>query len=157
MINYILGDVFNLEDTVGGNKIIPHVCNCNNGWGKGFVLALSKQWKEPEKSFKKLFSETPKKEWPNLLGTTQFIKVKDNIFVANMIAQKGYKTIDNPIPLQLKKLKKCMDEVCEFAVATNASIHAPKFGSGLSGAKWDQIDKLIEKYWSVLDVYIYCI
>jgi hypothetical protein len=29
-----------------GLKIIAHICNDIGGWGKGFVLALSKKWKD---------------------------------------------------------------------------------------------------------------
>ena len=38
-----------------GKKIIPHVCNDIGGWGKGFVLALSKKWPEPEEYYRKFF------------------------------------------------------------------------------------------------------
>lgn len=31
-----------------GTIIITHICNDIGGWGKGFVLALSKRWKAPE-------------------------------------------------------------------------------------------------------------
>ena len=47
-INYIKGDATNPQ--ISGNKIIVHICNDIGGWGKGFVLAISNKWKEPEKS-----------------------------------------------------------------------------------------------------------
>jgi hypothetical protein len=29
-------------------KLICHICNDLGGWGKGFVLALSRRWEGPE-------------------------------------------------------------------------------------------------------------
>jgi O-acetyl-ADP-ribose deacetylase (regulator of RNase III) len=45
-INYIKGDA--TAPISKGEKIICHICNDIGGWGKGFVLAISKRWKEPE-------------------------------------------------------------------------------------------------------------
>lgn len=43
-IQYLKGDATNPQ--VEGNKIITHICNDIGGWGKGFVLAISKRWKK---------------------------------------------------------------------------------------------------------------
>src|ERR1700722_6016752 len=34
-----------------GVKIIAHICNDLGNWGKGFVLAISARWPEPEKAY----------------------------------------------------------------------------------------------------------
>jgi O-acetyl-ADP-ribose deacetylase (regulator of RNase III) len=47
-INYVRGDA--TVPSVKGVKVIAHVCNDSGGWGKGFVLALSRRWPEPEKA-----------------------------------------------------------------------------------------------------------
>lgn len=53
-INYIKGDATN---PVGDEpKIIVHVCNDIGGWGKGFVMALSNKWKEPETQYRNWFA-----------------------------------------------------------------------------------------------------
>lgn len=44
-ITYLKGDATTPQ--ARGNKIIAHVCNDLGGWGKGFVLAISKRWPEP--------------------------------------------------------------------------------------------------------------
>ena len=36
-----------------GNKVIAHICNDGGGWGKGFVLAVSARWPEPEREYRK--------------------------------------------------------------------------------------------------------
>lgn len=47
-IKYLKGDA--TQPLVSGNKIIVHVCNDIGAWGKGFVLAISKRWAQPEKN-----------------------------------------------------------------------------------------------------------
>jgi len=47
-INYVRGDA--TVPSVKGVKVIAHVCNDSGGWGKGFVLALSRRWPEPEEA-----------------------------------------------------------------------------------------------------------
>ena len=44
MINYLTRDA--TAPTAIGNKIIVHICNDIGAWGKGFVMALSKKWKD---------------------------------------------------------------------------------------------------------------
>jgi len=50
-ITYIKGDATNPQ--AKGTKIIIHICNNLGGWGKGFVLAISKRWKAPEEAYRK--------------------------------------------------------------------------------------------------------
>jgi O-acetyl-ADP-ribose deacetylase (regulator of RNase III) len=45
-ISYLQGDATSPQ--AKGNKIIAHICNDLGRWGKGFVLAISKRWPEPE-------------------------------------------------------------------------------------------------------------
>ena len=61
-----------------GIKIIAHICNDIGGWGKGFVLALSKRWQQPEKEYRKWFKEGLKFH----LGGVQFVQVRVDILVA---------------------------------------------------------------------------
>ena len=163
-ITYLKGDA---TSPVGdGLKIIIHVCNCNNGWGRGFVLALSAKWKEPEAEFRKLFVGLPQSEWINLLGDAQPVLVEKNIVVVNMIAQKGYgknnlqkhrtSEPDTETPLQMAALDECLRKVSKAAEKLgNVSIHGPRFGAGLAGGKWEEIEKLINKHMADLPVFIY--
>ena len=49
-IQYVKGDATTPQGD--GHKIIVHVCNDLGKWGKGFVLAISKRWKEPEATYR---------------------------------------------------------------------------------------------------------
>ena len=48
-INYVIGDATAPQGE--GNKIICHICNDVGGWGAGFVMALSKKWKQPVEEY----------------------------------------------------------------------------------------------------------
>jgi hypothetical protein len=146
MITYLIGDA---TSPIGeGEKLICHISNDLGGWGAGFVLALSKKWKMPEFVFlssKKL-----------VLGEVQFVIVENDITVCNMIAQHGIgidKTTKIP-PIRYDALRECLKKVNKGAVEINATIHAPRFGAGLSGGDWSIIEQIIKEEISV-EVYIY--
>ncbi|MBX7227034.1 MAG: hypothetical protein K1X55_13455, partial [Chitinophagales bacterium] len=80
-IQYIKGDA--TQPIGDGNKIIVHICNDMGGWGKGFVLAISNRWKEPEQSYRNWF----KHQQDFQLGSVQFIQVEDTVWIANLIGQ----------------------------------------------------------------------
>lgn len=124
------------------NVLIIHVCNNKGGWGKGFVISLSSFSPRPENFYRKRY-----KEGGCQLGQVQFVKL-NNIYVANMIAQNGYKTSFNPIPLKYDALKECLIKVKEFGESINADIYAPRFGAGLAGGDWVEIEKIIKDTFS---------
>ena len=77
-----------------GRKVIAHVCNDLGKWGKGFVLAISRRWKEPERVCKASFDHSP----PPALGDVQFVPVAASIVVANLIGQHGIATRASKTP-----------------------------------------------------------
>lgn len=151
-----------------GPKVIPHIVNDEGRWGKGFVLALSKKWKEPEEKYRSAGMR---------LGETDFIRVEDKTLVANMCAQhgvgssrlerlardggwvndspelNGFDKIGTPRsrpPIRYGHLSRCMSEVAAFCRADMevwASIHAPRFGAGLAGGNWEVIEQMIFEHW----------
>lgn len=152
-IKYIIGDAtYPIGD---GKKIIPHICNDIGAFGAGFVLAVSKRWKQPEAMYR------AKKDY--ILGTVELIQVEPDVYVANMIAQHGIRTqklpntegkfVDVP-PIRYTALLVCLKEVNEIAYRMGATIHAPRFGAGLSGGSWEVIEKIIEEIVTV-DTYVY--
>ena len=40
-----------------GNRIVAHVCNDLGKWGKGFVMAVSARWPEPEEAYRRWHRE----------------------------------------------------------------------------------------------------
>src|SRR3954470_19357015 len=84
-ITYVRGDA---TTPVGeGVKLIAHVCNDVGGWGKGFVIALSARWPEPEAAYRRWHRERGTNDFA--LGAVQFVEVAPWLWVANMIGQHG--------------------------------------------------------------------
>ena len=141
-IQYIKGDATN---PIGdGNKIIIHCCNDCGKWGAGFVLALSKRWKDPEVQYRK-WSRGYIFNPPYLLGEVQFVNVETDTVVANMIGQHGVGSVNGSAPIRYPAIAKCLEKVAEVVKKYNCSIHAPRFGAGLAGGDWKIIEALIVK------------
>ena len=124
-----------------GNKIIVHCCNDIGAWGAGFVVALSRQWKEPERQYKQWHRSNKGFK----LGNVQYVKVEDDIVVCNMIGQRDIRTKGKVAPIRYGAIKKCLTKVKDAALKNNASVHCPLFGSGLAGGKWEVIEEMLEE------------
>ncbi len=137
-INYIKGDA--TAPAQSGNKIIVHICNDIGGWGKGFVMAISKRWKQPELQYRAWYKSQENFD----LGQVQFVQVEENLWVANLIGQhKINKDEQGNPPIRYDAVLEGLQKVSDFAKAQNASVHMPRIGCGLAGGTWDQIEPLI--------------
>ena len=133
------------------NKIIVHVCNDIGGWGKGFVMAISKRWKKPENQYREWFKSKDGFE----LGKVQFVQVEEDLWVANLIGQhKINKDENGNAPIRYDAIEDGLKEVSLFAKENNASIHMPRIGCGLAGGKWEMIEPIILKTLSNNDVEV---
>jgi len=139
-ISYIKGDA--TVPQAKGIKIIAHICNNLGGWGKGFVLAISKKWKEPEIEYRKWHRERAKNDFG--LGSIQIIQVEKYIYVANMIGQQGMKTGSKGVPIRYEAVADCLIRLADKAEALNASVHMPRIGCGLAGGSWEKIEPIIK-------------
>lgn len=74
-INYVRGDA--TVPSVKGVKVIAHVCNDIGGWGKGFVLALSRRWPEPEKAYRSWHRDRAANDFG--LGAIQLVQVERHV------------------------------------------------------------------------------
>lgn len=152
IINYISGDATN--PIIDGNKVIVHICNDIGGWDKGFVLAISKRWKQPENEYRKWFNSKDN----FLLGEVQFVQVEDDIGVANIIGQhKINKDENGNAPIRYEAIKTGLKKVIQFVKENNASTHMPRIGCGLAGGTWDKIEPLINESFlkNNIGTYIY--
>jgi O-acetyl-ADP-ribose deacetylase (regulator of RNase III) len=145
--------------------VIAHICNNQGGWGAGFVVAVSYRWVAPERAYRRWFREGTFEGKPFELGQTQFIEVKTDLWVANMIAQAGYGPSnrdqhrsdepDESTPVRYPALKECLTEVSAFAQKKGASVHMPRIGCGLGGGKWERVEPIIEETLALQAVFVY--
>jgi len=140
-IKYINGDA--TVPQAKGVKIITHICNNIGGWGKGFVLAISKKWKEPEQEYRLWHRERAQNNFE--LGSIQIIQVEEYLYVCNMIGQQGIKRGSKGAPIRYTAVENCLDKLTLEAKKLNASVHMPRIGCGLAGGKWNKIEPLIER------------
>ncbi|MEV5820354.1 macro domain-containing protein [Micromonospora harpali] len=124
-----------------GPKIIAHVCNDIGGWGKGFVLAVSRRWPEPERAYRRWHRERSGNDFG--LGATQLVQVRPDTWVANMVAQRGIRTGSNGPPIRYDAVERCLDTVAAHATRLSASVHLPRIGCGLAGGRWERIEPLV--------------
>ncbi|MGY5119721.1 macro domain-containing protein [Streptomyces sp. 900105755] len=138
-ITYIRGDA--TTPSGKGVKIIAHVCNDLGGWGKGFVLALSRRWPEPEKAYRAWHRDRANNDFG--LGALQLVQVERYIWVANMIGQRGTRTGSKGVPVRYEAIDAALAKLADEALERGASVHMPRIGCGLAGGKWSRIEPLI--------------
>ena len=125
-----------------GGKIIVHICNDAGGWGKGFVVALSRRWPEPEQRYRAWWrrEETP----AFTLGQAQFVQVADELWVANLIGQHGMGVRDGVPPVRYEAIREGLRFVATKAKELCASVHMPRIGCGLAGGKWEEVERILK-------------
>ncbi|MGW7411053.1 macro domain-containing protein [Streptomyces sp. NPDC054863] len=126
-----------------GPKIIAHLCNDLGGWGKGFVVALSRRWPGPEKEYRRWHRERAGNDFG--LGAVQLVQVRADIWVANMVAQRGIRTGSGGPPIRYDAVGRSLEAVAAHALTHQASVHMPRIGCGLAGGRWERIEPLITR------------
>jgi O-acetyl-ADP-ribose deacetylase (regulator of RNase III) len=138
-IQYLKGDA--TQPQGAGHKIITHICNDIGGWGKGFVLALSKRWKTPEQQYRQWYESGQNFQ----LGEVQFVKVEPDLVVANIIGQHKVSLVNGVPPIRYEAVRAGLQKVAAYALDHAASVHMPRMGAGLAGGKWEEIEKIVEE------------
>ncbi|MFG3249417.1 macro domain-containing protein [Streptomyces sp. NPDC048187] len=140
-IRYVRGDA--TAPSVKGVKVIAHVCNDLGGWGKGFVLAVSRRWPEPEAAYRAWHRDRASNDFG--LGAVQFVQVERYVWVANMIGQRGTRTGSKGVPVRYEAIDAALGRVADRAAELDASVHMPRIGCGLAGGKWSRVEPLISE------------
>ncbi|MFE9728033.1 macro domain-containing protein [Streptomyces sp. NPDC005794] len=138
-ITYVQGDATSPQGK--GVKLIVHVCNDLGGWGKGFVLALSRRWPEPEAAYRRWHRERAGNDFG--LGAAQFAQVEQYVWVANVVGQRGTRTGSKGVPVRYEAIDAGLDKVAAKAAELGASVHMPRIGCGLAGGAWPKVEPLI--------------
>lgn len=122
-----------------GRKIIAQVVNTSAALGFGFGKSLAKNYPVVKKSL-----DSWKADKDNFkLGKSNLIKVNSELYVFQMLAQKGIFPKGDEIPLRYNELRKCLVELRETAIELDTSIHMPAIGAGQAKGDWDIIIGMI--------------
>jgi len=155
-LHFLVGDATAPDTDTTGPGIIIHICNDQGGWGAGFVVALSRKWSAPERAYRKMNSYT--------LGDVGFVEVESQgtLYVANMIAQHGYRSANGQIPLRYDALETCLLKVAEALEDGDLGpweykVHMPRIGCGLAGGRWEKVEEVIGRTLITrgIDCYVY--
>ncbi|MET8861126.1 macro domain-containing protein [Streptomyces sp. NPDC004579] len=138
-IGYVRGDA--TAPSVKGVKVIAHVCNDIGGWGKGFVLALSRRWPEPEAAYRAWHRGRAGNDFG--LGAAQFVQVEPYVWVANLVGQRGIRTGSKGVPVRYEAIDASLALLADRAVELGASVHMPRIGCGLAGGSWERVEPLV--------------
>ncbi|WP_309114461.1 macro domain-containing protein [Saccharothrix sp.] len=139
-ISYLAGDATSPQ--AKGPKVVAHVCNDRGGWGKGFVLAVSRRWPEPEAAYRRWHRERARNDFG--LGAVQVVQVQPDLWVANMIGQHGTRPgRSSGPPVRYDAIRQCLEALAGHAVRLGASVHMPRIGTGLAGGRWDRVEPLL--------------
>ena len=138
-ITYVRGDA--TVPSVKGVKVIAHVCNDIGGWGKGFVLALSRRWPQPEEAYRAWHRERASNDF--CLGALQLVRVKPDVWVANMVGQRGVRTGSKGVPVRYDAIDTALARLADRALELGASVHMPRIGCGLAGGTWSRVEPLV--------------
>lgn len=139
-IRYVRGDATRPQGE--GAKIIAHICNDIGAWGKGFVLALSNRWNQPEAAYRSWHAAGSDNGFH--LGAIQLVQVEPTIWVANIVAQHGIRHVESAAPIRYDAVGECLQRLAATALELGASVHMPRIGTGLAGGDWSRIEPLIQ-------------
>ncbi|PJN29299.1 macro domain-containing protein [Kitasatospora sp. CB02891] len=139
-ISYLRGDATAPQGK--GVRIVAHVCNDLGGWGRGFVLALSRRWPEPEAAYRRWHRERAGNDFG--LGAVQLVQVEPYLWVANMVGQRGIRTgRSTGVPVRYEAVDTALATLGGHARRLGASVHMPRIGCGLAGGRWERIEPLV--------------
>lgn len=73
----------------------------------------------------------------------QLVRVKPDVWVANMVGQRGMRTGSGGPPIRYDALERCLVALAGHAVELGASVHMPRIGCGLAGGVWSRVEPLV--------------
>lgn len=149
MINYIIGDLTDQKENE--NQVIIHCVNNLGIMGSGVALALYTKWSKVKEKYLKWYNS--KKDFE--LGSIQWVRVGELLWVVNLIGQNGIRGPNNLIPIRYTAIIEGFEKIKKDTDSHIHSIHLPRIGCGLAGGDWRVMEPIIEEVFKDYDVYIY--
>lgn len=136
-INKVRGDA--LKPAGEGVRIIAQLVNdATPSWGgRSFASQVARRWPGAQAEFR---------AWANArglkLGTTHLTQVEESVWVASLVAQRGFGPASKP-RVRYDALSAALHALGDKARELQASVHMPPIGTGLAGGDWDRIEQLV--------------
>lgn len=144
MIFYRTGDA--TDPVESGQRVIIHICNDAGFWAKGFVRALSARWPEPERDYRiwcRRFGDSGRP--PFKLGEMCLVRVRDDLLVANLLAQHGIRpSVEGEPPIRYWALREALQKM-HTALEKPYRVVCPRLGTGLAGGTWSEVERILHE------------
>jgi O-acetyl-ADP-ribose deacetylase (regulator of RNase III) len=138
-IRLLHGNVLDPRD--GGKKIVCQLVNDKAiTWGGGVARKTAKRYPGTEEAYTQQVVSIPQRD---RLGSVVFSEADDQLTIASLIGQEGFGPSLFP-RIRYSALRTCLEIVSQRAIATGASIHMPKIGTGSAGGDWSTIEELLD-------------
>lgn len=124
-----------------GPQLIAHVVpDVKAVWGgNGFAAQVKRRFPAAWITFRDRMAANFK-QLP--LGSTITGDLTGNVYIANMIAQRGIGPSSTP-RLRYAALASCLSQVRAKAMELGATVHMPRIGTGHGGANWNLIKEIV--------------
>jgi O-acetyl-ADP-ribose deacetylase (regulator of RNase III) len=138
-LRYVRGDATRPRGP--GPSLIVHVVNdaTPNWGGSGFAASLRRKWPRIQQEFRAWALSSPNSF---RLGQVHVGDAEDGVFVASLVAQRGYGPSARP-RIRYAALAACLQTVKAVAARDIAGVHMPRIGAGLAGGSWHVISDLV--------------
>lgn len=144
-IRYVLGNALEpIPVDPMARIVIPHICNNVGAFGAGFALAVANKYPKAKVDYHWMGALYSRDQF---LGKVGFVGLGNGITIANMVAQDGLPTATRRTCIDYAALLDCLYQVagyCDDYFGT-CEVHAPRFGTGFAGGKWDRIESIIKQ------------
>lgn len=169
----IQGDVTEVVPQDNAVHFLPNNCNNQGIAGSGVIVAFRNKWAHTIELYEEWYeiydgtegSEELKKTFPKglgvdntifELGNAQFVMAEPQIYVVNMIGQKGFGGVTGMPPGRYEAIEECLRKIsicCERVLENNRIpyIDAPMFGAMRSGLDWGKLLKMSKDVFKDID------
>jgi len=138
LLQHVHGDV--LQPKGGGRRIVCMMVNdAARRWGGGIARIAATRFPGAEAAFAEWLSSSPRDQ---RLGLVHFSPASGGVTLASLVAQHGYGSSDKP-RIRYAALGRCLDTVGDEALATEASVHMPRLGTGGAGGDWQVVEQMV--------------
>jgi O-acetyl-ADP-ribose deacetylase (regulator of RNase III) len=140
LLKFVRGDA--LKPRGSGPRIVVHIVNDKtpNWGGGGFAEAIKRRWPDVQTDFRKLIAENRDLL---ALGNVRIFRLPDGMFVASVVAQKGYGESVRP-RIRYSALRKGLEAVASAAIQERATVHMPRIGAGQGRGSWSVIEDIVQ-------------
>lgn len=138
-IRHVHGNI--LEPMGTGSKLVCQLVNDKaTKWGGGVAKKFARKFPQAELHYTESFLSLKPSD---RLGRVLFANLGEGTELASIVAQEGFGPSLFP-RLRYSALQSGLREIATKAVATGASIHMPRIGTGSAGGDWGVIEEIIE-------------